>query len=287
MAEKLYLNGRLVPASQARLSPFDHGFLYGFGLFETMRAYGGCIFRLDRHTARLRNAARTLGLADRLGGVSLEKACEDTLAANGLGDARLRLSVSAGEGDMLPDPESCPRPTVLVAARALTPLPSERYEEGFSAVLSSLRRDSHSPLSQLKTACYLGSVLARSEARKAGADEAILLNEHGRLAEASSSNLFVVRGGQLLTPSVGSGVLPGITREAVLELARRLGIYSAERELGFTELAEAEEAFLTNSIIEVMPLTSFAGKPVGSGRPGETTRKLMAAYRDLVERSLR
>ena len=282
MAEIIYLNGRLLPRSRARLSPFDHGFLYGYGLFETMRAYRGDIFRLDRHLSRLYRSAEALGLAL----FDLEAACRETLQANKLKEARVRLTVSAGEGDIIPDPASCSTPTVLVTARKFTPPSPQQYERGFKAMLSSLRRDSQSPLSRLKSTSYLASILARREAKAAGGDEGIVLNEKGYLAEGSISNIFLVSNGVLLTPSRESGILPGITREAVLEIARSLSINTAEREVELAELTQAEEAFVTNSLLEIMPLTWFGGKAIGTGKPGGLTRELMAAYRKLVDESL-
>jgi len=291
MAEIIYLNGRLTPHPKAKLSPFDHGFLYGYGLFETMRAYQGHIFRLSRHLARLRSSAQSLGLTHSIlnvveGEQSLEVACLATLEANKLRNARLRLTVSAGEGDMTPDPGTCSSPTVLITARNLVPLPPEKYESGFKAALSSLRRNSQSPLSRLKSTCYMENILARMAARAAGCDEAILLNEQGYLAEGSTTNIFLTRNGELITPSLESGVLPGITREAVLEIAQAANIKTLERQVELKELIEAEEAFITNSILELMPLTWFEGKPIGTGKPGELTRKLIAAYRKLVDETL-
>ncbi|NWF77673.1 MAG: aminotransferase class IV [Chloroflexi bacterium] len=286
MAEIVYLNGQLVPRSKAKLSPFDHGFLYGYGLFETMRAYNGHIFRLDRHLARLRHSAQSLGLANKLAVFDLEAACLETLKANKLKDARLRLTVSAGEGDMAPDSSTCSNPTVLVTARNLVPLPPEKYESGFKAALSPLRHNSQSPLSRLKSTCYMENILARMAARAAGCDEAILLNEQGYLAEGSTTNIFLVSKGELITPSLKSGVLPGITRETVLEIARSLNIKTQERQVELKELDEAEEAFVTNSILELMPLTWFENKPIGTGKPGQLTRELLTAYRKLVEEAL-
>ena len=286
MAEIIYLNGRLTPRSRARLSPFDHGFLYGYGLFETMRAYRGDIFRLDRHLSRLYRSAEALGLASGLAAFDLEAACRETLGANRLKEARLRLTVSAGEGDIIPDPASCSAPTILITARSFTPLSAQKYERGFKAVLSSLRRDSQSPLSRLKSTSYLANVIARREARAAGGDEGVVLNEKGCLAEGSTTNIFLVSQGVLVTPSLESGILPGITREAVLEIARCLNIAAAEREVELAELTQAEEAFVTSSLLEIMPLTSFDGRAIGAGKPGRLTRKLMAAYRKLLDESL-
>jgi len=282
MAEIIYLNGRLSPRSKAKLSPFDHGFLYGYGLFETMRAYDGHIFRLNRHLARLRRSAQSLGLATGLAAFDLEAACTETLEANKLRDARLRLTISAGEGDMTPDPGACSSPTVLVTAQNLVPLPPEKYESGFKATLSTLCCNSQSPLSRLKSTCYLNNILARMEAKAAGCDEAILLNERGYLAEGSTTNIFLVSKGELVTPYLESGVLPGITREAVLEIAEASNIKTVERQVELKELIEAEEAFITNSILELMSLTWFDGKPIGTGKAGQLTKKLMAAYKELV-----
>jgi branched-chain amino acid aminotransferase group I len=299
MVETIYLNGRLIPRSEVKLSPFDHGFLYGYGLFETMRAYQGHIFRLDRHLARLRHSAEILGLTCNViasdlpakawqagAKQSLEAACAKILEANKLKDARLRLTVTAGEGDMTPDPNTCPSPTVLVIVQNLVPLPPEKYESGFKAMLSTLRRNSQSLLSRLKSTCYMENILARMAARAAGCDEAILLNERGYLAEASTTNIFLVSNGELITPSLESGVLSGITREAVLEIAQASNIKTQERQVELKELTEAEEAFVTNSILELMPLTWLDDKPIGTGKPGKLTRKLIAAYRDLVHEAI-
>jgi len=286
MTETIYLNGQLLPLSRAKLSPFDHGFLYGYGLFETMRAYNGHIFRLDRHLTRLRHSAERIGLANRLTAFNLEAACIKTLDANKVKDARLRLTVSAGEGDMTPDPSTCSSPTVLITARNIVPLPSEKYESGLKATLSPLRRNSQSPLSRLKSTCYMENILARMAARATGCDEAILLNEQGYLTEGSTTNIFLVSNRELITPSLESGILPGITREAVLEIARASNIKTRERQAELKELIEAEEAFVTNSILELMPLTWFDGKPIGTGKPGQLTRKLIAAYKGLVNETM-
>jgi branched-chain amino acid aminotransferase len=256
-----------------------------------MRAYQGHIFRLDHHLTRLRRSAQSLGLTHSIlnvveGKQSLEAACMETLEANKLKDARLRLTISAGEGDMMPDPSTCSSPTVLITARNLVPLPPGKYESGFKAALSSLRRNSQSPLSRLKSTCYMENILARMAARAAGCDEAVLLNEQGYLAEGSTTNIFLTSNGALITPSLESGVLPGITREAVLEIARASNIKTLERQVELKELIEAEEAFVTNSILELMPLTWFDGKPIGTGKPGQLTKKLLAAYRKLVDEAL-
>jgi branched-chain amino acid aminotransferase group I len=280
----VFLNGALVPRSGAGISAFDHGFLYGYGLFETMRAYSGRIFRLRQHLDRLAGSAAFLDIP--LEGLDLGQACCDVLEANHLGDARVRLAVSMGAGEAAPDPPPHPEPTVLLVASEHTPIPQRRYEDGFKAIVSSIRQNSGSPVSRLKSASYLGNLLARREARAAGADEALLLNEHGCLCEGSSSNVFLVRAGGLHTPNEASGCLAGITRSAVVEVAAGLGIPVAQREVRLEELLEADEAFVTNSVVEVMPLTAVDGKRIGRGvqraRGSSITQRVMAAYRALV-----
>jgi len=280
MSEIVYLNGTLIPRSQAGISILDYGFLYGFGLFETMRAYEGQVFRLDSHLNRLARSAKILGLP--IGVTDLEDAVMATIQANQLGDARIRITVSIGEGSMVPDPSTCKQPTVLILAGDYHPYLEQIYQKGFRAVVSSIRRNSGSPLSRLKSANYLENILAKQEARAAGVDEALCLNEKGLLAEASMSNIFLVDDGVLRTPGEESGILPGVTRGVVLELASRLGISTLEHDVRLDEIAEAQEAFLTNSLIEIMPLTEIAGRHVGSGRPGPVTRRLMADYKKLV-----
>jgi branched-chain amino acid aminotransferase len=287
MEEIIYLNGDLIPGSQAKLSPFNFGFLYGYGLFETMRSYGGSIFRLDRHLARLHHAAETLGIADELTAFDLEKACHDVLKANDLTEARLRLTVTAGEGDIIPNPDTCSGITVFIVARKLAPPPPENYQRGYTAILSSYRRNGRSPLSRLKSTSYLENVLARQEARAAGVDEVVLLNETGFVAEGGTTNIFLLSCQMLITPSIESGALPGITREAVLELAKSMGIMTVVKQVELGELLTAAEALLTNSIIEIMPLTGLDNKPIGSGKPGPVTRQFMSSYRELVARELR
>jgi len=224
-----------------------------------------------------------LGIAAKLSSFDLQKACFDVLKANKLAEARVRLAISAGEGDMTPNPDTCSDITVFIAARILAASPPESYKRGFSIIVSSWRRNSQSPLSRLKSSCYMENVLARQEARAAGADEALMLNERGLVAEGSTSNIFLVKGKLLLTPPIESGALPGITRETVLELARAMKLESIEREIELAELAEAEEAFLTNSILEIMPLTRFGDKSLGPGIPGTLTQQLMSTYKELVE----
>jgi branched-chain amino acid aminotransferase len=289
MEEIVYLNGSLVPSSHAHISVFDHGFLYGYGLFETMRAYHGKIFLLERHLKRLLSSAETIGLASGLAGIDLGRACRETLKANGLEDARLRLTVSNGEADAFPWTGISTTPTVVVTARSYTPFSAEKYNQGFKIGVASLRRCQQSPISRIKSANSLISVLARMEAVSYGLDEALLLNDRGFIAEGGGSNVFYVKDSGLVTPSLESGILPGITREVVIELADGLGIGVVEGDVSPTELERFDEAFFTNSVIEIMPVVAVrddTGKMVtiGSGKPGEITKQLMAAYREQVEK---
>jgi len=280
MSDVVYLNGKLVARSRAVIPALDYGFLYGYGLFETLRAYNGRVFRLDEHITRLEESAAVLGLpADRK---ALKSAVVNTLGANGLKDARIRITLSAGEGAINADIKTCRKPTLLVVAEHYEPYQEQVYRRGFKAIISSVRRDSQSPLARMKTANYMPSILARREAGAAGADEAICLNDKGLVAEAGASNIFLVADNILRTPGLDSGILPGITRQAVLELASRLGIKSLECNIKPEELYKAQEVFLTNSLIEIMPLTVIDDKKIGSGGVGRLTGRLMTAYRETV-----
>ncbi|MFC1999039.1 aminotransferase class IV [Chloroflexota bacterium] len=284
MEQIVYLNGSLVSRNEAKISSFDFGFLYGYALFESMRAYSGRVFRLDRHLDRLKRSAEAIGL--NLPDVDLGKAVYDTLEANGLTDARIRLTVSLGEGEATPDPSMCKNPTVFITASSYVPMSDAVYQKGYSAIVSQIRRNSTSPLSQVKSANYLDMILAKAQVKDGGADEAILLNEKGYVAEGSTSNVFIVSSGKLITPSVDSGILPGVTREVVLELASSFGIGAEERPVEPEELYQADGAFLTNSIMEIMPLVEVDGKRVGSGLVGLVTGKLISEYKAFARKEL-
>ncbi|OGO24815.1 MAG: hypothetical protein A2144_09615 [Chloroflexi bacterium RBG_16_50_9] len=287
MEEIIYLNGSLVPRSQAMVSVFDYGFLYGYGLFETMRAYHGKLFLLERHIKRLLGAVEIIGLGQSLTGIDLVKACLETLRANGLEEARLRLTVTGGEADSLPWVRCDDKPTVVVTARSFTPFSKEKYAEGFKAIVASQRRCRQSLVSRIKSTSYLVSVLTRMEAKEAGMDEALLLNDRGLVVEGSGSNVFFVKSSRLVTPSLESGILPGITRQVVIELAHKAGIDVIEGDVNLADLEKADEAFMTNVMIELMPLVAVRderGKTfiIGSGRPSKITRQLMSAYGEMV-----
>jgi branched-chain amino acid aminotransferase len=285
MSELVYFNGRLVPRDEARVSVLDYGFLFGYGLYETIRVYEGMLFRLDAHLDRLKDSATMLGISLDL--PALRQGTLETVKANPHPQTRVRITVSIGEGSMTPDLRSCDAPTVVVLAGEYHPFAPGKYEQGFNTIVSSIRRNSQSPVTFMKSANTMESMLARQEAREAGADEALFVNDRGYLTEASGSNVFLVKEGIVTTPRLKSGILPGVTRVALFEAARSSGLLVKEAAIRPAELNDADEAFLTNSLIEVMPLTQVAGKAIGEGTPGIVTRQLMAAYRELVVSELR
>jgi len=272
----LWVNGRLARAADARLDPRDRGFALGDGLFETMRAKGGAVLRIERHLARLRAGAEKIGLPLTWSDEELAGPIHEVLEANGLPEATVRLTLSRGvprRRGLLPDPE--PVPSLAVEARPFVGYPARLYETGMRAVTSRVPRNERSPLANVKSLSYLENVLARREAEAGGADEALLLNTAGLLACASAANLFLVVGGTLVTPGLASGALPGITRGLVLnEMAPLTGLDAVERKVRPEELAEADEAFLTSALLGVMPLTEADGRPVGTGEPGTVSAGL-------------
>ena len=282
MNEIFYLNGKLLPREKAKISVLDYGFLFGYGLYETVRAYEGKVFRLDNHLARLKFAGDRLVILIHTG--LIREAVKDVVKANNFHQTRIRICVSIGEGTMSPDLDSCHQPTIAVLAADYTPLSPEKYRLGYKVALSAIRRNCRSPVTYLKSANTMENMLARQEAKEAGANEAFFLNDRGYLTEAAGSNLFLVKDGILKTPRYESGILPGVTRVVVFELAAQLGIKVREVNFRLAELLQADEVFVTNSLIEIVPVTIFDGKPIGNGKPGTITRKLMKAYKEMVQK---
>jgi branched-chain amino acid aminotransferase len=280
---RVYLDGRFLDAAQASLPVDDRGFLYGDALFETLRTYNRRPFLLDRHLERMLRSCRELAIRPRQSPAELAAAARE-LCSQLETEAYLRLAITRGSG-FGPWPAVPPRHgrTVMVA-RPLAGYPPELYERGLKLVTSAVPRPHRSPLAGFKTANYLESVLARREAAGEGADEALLLNTDGRVAELSAANVFAVSGGEAITPATGEGALPGITRGLVLELAAAAGIVAREVRLERGELARAGEAFATNSILEICPVAELDGAPLGGAVPGPVTAALRAAYVAEVER---
>jgi branched-chain amino acid aminotransferase len=281
----IHLNGRLVPEEEATISVFDRGFLYGDGVFESMRAVGGVVFRRERHLDRLLRSADAIGLDLLAARPALSAAADEVLEANDLADARLRITVTRGAGRPGDYVEALGPPTTVVSAAAFLGLDEELYRNGVRVTIPRRRQippDSLDPA--IKSISRLASVLARREAKQRGALEAVLLDGGGHLTEGTASNLFLVVMDRLLTPPAPAGGLPGITREAVVELARAAGIEVGEERLPAGLLAEAQEAFLTNTSWGVLPVVQADEQRIGEGTPGPVTRDLMTAYRDLVTR---
>ncbi len=291
----LYLNGSLVRRDEATISVLDPAVIHGRALIETFRSHGGRVFRLAQHFERLCSGAPVLGLTIPLALPDLEEAVADVLARNEAPDARLRLTVSAGADprmlrpskhggeSVLREPQDEREGTIILTADPLTDSAPELYERGMHATIADVRRNETSPLSRVKCAAgLLDGVLARERAREAGFDEAIILNTHGLVAESTVSNVFVVSKGRLLTPTIESGALPGVTRAAVIDLARESGIEAAETKLTLNGLRTSDEAFLTNSVVGVMPLTRLEGAPIGNGDVGQLTAQISQRYHDAV-----
>jgi branched-chain amino acid aminotransferase len=279
----VWIDGRIVDAAEPVLTVFDRGFQLGDGVFETLRARGGRPTELAEHAARLRRSAHGLGipLPAEIEG-TLAGAIDELLGAEGLdasdGDASIRVTVSRGAilGRGLLPPDEHPAPTVVVQAWPVPPTPQAHLEIGLHLVPSGVRRDPENPLSALKTTSRADYVHARIEARAAGADDALFLTIDGYLSEATSANLFLIRDSRLATPSLRCAILPGTTRDWILRWAASAGLIPEEDLLTVRDLAEADEAFLSSSVAGILPVTRFAGSPIGDGRPGSWTRRARA-----------
>ncbi len=248
-----YLDGKFVPLSQARISPLNRGFLLGDGIFETLRSYCGEPFLLDRHARRLRASARVLNIAGSPRLPKLRKVVKELLERSGLQDAYIRITLSRGAGGELGLAETT-SPTLFIFVRPLTPYPPEWYGKGIEVVVSKVGRSADSPVWRLKVLSYLESLWAREEARKRGAQEALFLNTNGHVAEGATTNIFFVQEGQVLTPTLQANILPGVTREVVLEICRDEGIPCQEGLFTLEDLERADEVFVTNSLMGVMPV---------------------------------
>ena len=280
----IYVNGRLCQVGEPHLSVLDRGFTLGDGVFETLRVAGGRAFRLIDHLARLRASARVLELPVDMTDRELTEAIERVRRANRLRNAVVRITISRGvatERGLLPPAR--PVPTVVVQASPFRGLPAA--ERGFSVCTSSVRRNELSPTSRIKACAYVDNLLARLEARQLGADEAVLMNTAGYLACCSTANLHLVSELKVLTPALQCGTLAGVTRQVVRELAGELGLAWAEAWLRPADLQSADEAFLTNSVLGIVPITRVDGQKVGSGRPGTVTLALRQRYESLLSRS--
>jgi len=278
------INGKLLPLDEARISPLDRGFLLGEGIFETILVREGIPLFIEEHLLRFRKGASLIGVSLSFSDEEIASSISALLEANRLGEAYLRLTLSSGPKET----EEKGEPTFLIFARQFEPHPQALYEKGVSVIISrSVRRNIASPLPRIKSTSYLENLLARKEAKGSGAFEAILLNERGEVAEGSCTNLFAVSGGLIFTPPLEANILAGVTRRVLLELFTRENFAFQERFFLETELREADEIFITNSLIGILPVSSLDASPVGEGRPGAITQKLSVAYERYVQDYLR
>src|SRR3989338_5284549 len=285
MALKIYLDGKLVDKSEATVSVYDHGLLYGDGVFEGIRSYDGLIFKCAEHLDRLFESAHTLMLEIPLSKKQIERAMALTLKANGLRDAYIRLVVTRGPGDLGLDPRKCKKATVFIIADKIALYPKDFYQKGLSIVTVPTVRNHPEALNpQIKSLNYLNNILAKIEAINAGVNEAILLNSQGYVTECTGENIFYVRGKYIATPPPYIGILKGITRSAVMQIARELG-YQVEEDV-FTrhELYTADEVFLTGTAAEIVPIVKIDNRPIGSGKPGKITLLLTKEFHKLTSK---
>ncbi|OGR56266.1 MAG: branched-chain-amino-acid transaminase [Elusimicrobia bacterium RIFCSPLOWO2_02_FULL_39_32] len=284
---KIYLNGKFYAKDQAKISVFDHGLLYGDGVFEGIRAYNGKVFKLKEHLKRLYHSARAITLNIPLKIDELEKTILETLKINGLKDAYIRLVITRGEGDLGLDPRKCPKSSVLIIADKITLYPEKLYKKGLDLVTVATKRNISEALNPcIKSLNYLNNIMAKIEANRANAPEAIMLNKDGYVAECTGDNIFIVMNQSLITPPCWAGALDGITRATVIELAKnKLKIPTKEELFTPYNIYTADEVFLTGTAAEVIPVTKVDNRIIGEGHPGKITQKLIQEFKILTHNS--
>jgi branched-chain amino acid aminotransferase len=284
MDQLIYFNGKFVQKQEARTSVYDHGFLYGDGVFEGIRAYNGRVFRLDGHLDRMYDSAKAIDLNIPLSKEEMKKAIIETLKRNGLKDAYIRPIVTRGDGDLGLDPRKCLVPNVFIITQEWGAMYGDLYEKGLTAVTVGIRRNAPEALPpNIKSLNYLNNILAKIEANVKGGDEAIMIDVHGNISEGSGDNIFVVKNGMILTPPTLNN-LRGITRAAAIELAIKDRIPVSETNMGLFDIYTADEVFVTGTAAEIAPVTKVDGRIIGDGKPGQTTRKLMAEFKELTRK---
>lgn len=280
----IYLNGEFVPKEKAVVSVFDHGLLYGDGVFEGIRAYHGRVFKLGEHLDRLYDGARAICLKIPVSKDEMQEIVLETLRRNNLSDAYIRLVVTRGPGDLGLDPRKCPEAFVFCIAASIVLYPDELYEKGMSVISVSTRRNIPTAcIPRVKSLNYLNNIYAKMEANLAGMPEAIMLNNEGYVAEATGDNIFIVKKGVLITPPSSAGILEGITRNAVMDIAREKGITVEEKMFTMYDVYTADEVFLTGTAAEVIPVINVDGRIIADGKPGKMTRELIAAFHELTK----
>jgi len=283
---QVYVDGHFVPAEEARISVFDHGFLYGDGVFEGIRVYDGNIFRLQQHIQRLYNSAQCILLTIPFSQEDMHAVIVETVSRRGLPNQYVRVVVSRGAGDLGLNPRLCPHPTVVIIADTITLYPAHLYTQGLELVTVATRRTPHWALDpRIKSLNYLNNILAKLEAQQAGALEAVMLNGEGYVAECTADNIFFARQGQLYTPSTAAGALQGVTRDSVLEIAQALGLSTAEGFFTRYDLYTADECFMTGTGAEIVPVVRIDGRTIGTGHPGPLTTQLRQGFENLCRHS--
>ncbi|HWI50453.1 MAG TPA: branched-chain-amino-acid transaminase [Rummeliibacillus sp.] len=286
MGEQLiFLDGNLVKKEDAKVSVYDHGFLYGDGVFEGIRSYNGNVFRLEEHLIRLYESAKSILLTIPYTIEEMTEIVKDTLKANELQSAYIRLIVSRGVGNLGIDPSTCRGASVIVIAEPLALFPAELYETGISIVSASSRRNRSDVLSpKTKTLNYLNNILVKLEATQAGVSEALMMNDEGYVAEGSGDNIFIVKGNKLITPPGYIGALEGITRNAILDVAEERGYEASEGVFTRHDVYVADEVFLTGTAAEVIAVVNVDGRVIGDGKPGKVTNDILEGFREIVEK---
>lgn len=280
---KIYLNGKLVPKEEATVSVFDHGLLYGDGVFEGIRFYNGRVFRLDEHIDRLYRSAHAIALNIPMDHGQMTQAVLETIRANEMTDGYVRLVVTRGEGSLGLSPKSCPRPTVFIIAAGITLYPEAMYRDGLKLVTCATRRIAHGALSPMvKSLNYLNNIMAKIEAEQAGAGEGLMLNEQGFVAECTGDNIFIVRDGGIITPPISAGALAGVTRQVVFEIAREVGVDIREENLTRYDIYTSDECFLTGTAAELIPVVELDSRKIRDGLPGPVTKRFSATFRELT-----
>ncbi len=283
MSLKIYIGGKLYNKEDAKISVYDHGLLYGDGIFEGIRSYNGKVFRMTEHLDRLWNSAKAIWLQIPMTKEEMAKAIEDTLAVNGIKDGYIRVVVTRGVGTLGLDPNRCDNPQVIIIADKISLYPEELYQKGLEIITVSVVRNHPAALSpRIKSLNYLNNILAKIEGIQAGCIEALLLNHKGEIAECTGDNIFLVRQGVLMTPPIDAGILEGVTRDVVIGLAKQAGIEVREIPLTKHDVYIADECFLTGSAAEVVPVVTVDSRTIGDGVPGPITQKLMAAFHKLT-----
>jgi branched-chain amino acid aminotransferase len=280
---KIYIDGTFYEQSEAKISVFDHGLLYGDGVFEGIRFYQDRVFRLDEHMDRLWDSAKAISLDIPLSRAAMIEATLETIRHNDLHDGYIRLLVTRGVGSLGLSPDSCRRPSVIVIAATIALYPESLYEKGLTMATCSVRRIPPAALSpRIKSLNYLNNILAKIEAQQADAAEGVMLNEQGYVAECTGDNLFVIKNGRISTPPINAGILAGVTRSVVFELAEKNGIPIKEEDLTRYDILVADECFLTGTAAEVIAAVQLDRRPIGNGQPGPITLKLVEEYRRLT-----